>query len=125
MCLRPYNDLVSSAVRNHGAWRDCGPLWSLWSANRFDVFLDVGANIGACTLLMASHGVPVYAFEPNPDNQFYLNESVARLPEAVRSGVHVFPFALGRRPAQLPIYVARGNAGYNARFHTHSLPALL
>ena len=125
MCLRPYNDLVSSAVRNHGAWRDCGPLWSLWSANRFDVFLDVGANIGACTLLMASHGVPVYAFEPNPDNQFYLNESVARLPEAVRSGVHVFPFALGRRPAHLPIYVARGNAGYNARFHTHSLPALL
>ena len=43
-------------------------------ANRdrpIDVFLDIGANFGTHSILFASSGVKVIAFEPNPDCQSY------------------------------------------------------
>jgi len=42
-----------------------------------DVCLDIGAHIGAFTILAASHGARVYAFEPVPDNYALLVENIA------------------------------------------------
>jgi len=42
-----------------------------------DVCLDIGAHIGAFTILAASHGARVYAFEPVPENYALLVENIA------------------------------------------------
>src|SRR5687767_8756025 len=41
----------------------------LRALQRCDACVDVGANIGYYSCLAATHGVPVIAIEPHPDNQ--------------------------------------------------------
>ena len=86
MCLRQYDDLISHEIRVHGVWDDCFPLIHMWkntlksSANEYSkidsFFVDVGANIGSCSLMMAAAGVKVIAFEPSPSNLFYFSQSI-------------------------------------------------
>jgi FkbM family methyltransferase len=72
ICLRP-NQLVDTRVRHEGRWSDCDTLPELIqrsaaqaSGNRRLSFVDVGANIGACALLMAAQRHQVLALEPVP-----------------------------------------------------------
>lgn len=50
-----------------------------------DVFVDVGANVGAYSLRALSRGMTVYSFEPNPENIKILkrNAEINRLPAVV------------------------------------------
>lgn len=61
--------------------------------------VDVGANIGYYTLLAASMGVPVYAFEPDNNNliELYRNIVLNCDSKVYFPKVTVFPFALSDR----------------------------
>ena len=119
LCLRRNGDILSDMVRRHGKWRECSKLVrrlkSLPDA-RAGVFLELGANIGACTLaVLMQTEATVIAFEPSPANLFYLTSSIAeaaRQRADVVSRVVVFPLAAdARNRTTSTLYAARGNAG--------------
>lgn len=62
------------------------------------VIFDIGANIGAASLLFASlfPEAKIYAFEPVPDNFNLLARNVAPYPN-----IHIYPFALGGEDGHL------------------------
>lgn len=121
MCLRQDSDLVSKIIREEGRWDDCDPLLTLWNhsinLNIFtnsSLFVDAGANIGSCSLLIASAGIKVLSFEPLPSNLFYFTRSIKKNIELGVFPVNritVIPFGLGNKSEILTIYSERGNLG--------------
>merc|ERR1719277_1415486 len=134
MCLRQYADIVSDSVKIHGGWGDCPALGAWWESlpdrssemtcsHQFEtcgtphkgtgkLYVDVGTNIGACLVPMASRpdvGSAV-SFEPNPANLFYVTNSLIANPTA-NSKVSLYPVALGDRSDTEPIFQEPGNAG--------------
>ncbi len=67
---------------------------------------DVGANIGVFTILHATEGANVYAFEPNPESYGRLRRNVALNGLAHR--VQLFASALGDEPGIGTLHVTRG-----------------
>jgi len=121
LCVRPYSDLVSRAVRAQGDWHECRDLSRLWKstalqegASKNDVFFDIGANIGACTIHMAanSNAREIVAFEPSKTNLFYLTGTFLASPSFM-SRLTLYPVGLGEEAADLPIYAEPGNAGHS------------
>eukprot|EP01061_Rhynchopus_euleeides_P003746 TRINITY_DN13035_c0_g1_i1.p1 TRINITY_DN13035_c0_g1~~TRINITY_DN13035_c0_g1_i1.p1 ORF type:complete len:181 (+),score=25.59 TRINITY_DN13035_c0_g1_i1:59-544(+) len=60
LCLHPRGDAISDYFWNHGMWDDCKPLpdyldavRTVYNLSHLNV-LDVGGNIGSCTMHMAS-----------------------------------------------------------------------
>ena len=117
-CVRPYSDVISNSIKSRGRWRDCDLLVSLWrqrsrqhpEAGRRELYVDAGANIGSCALLMMSLGVVTHAFEPLPANLFYLRSSMDRNP-SFHSLLHLHEEGLGARAGTLKMYTQIGNAG--------------
>ena len=65
--------------------------------------LDVGANIGLTTVLIARHGEgAVYAFEPHPPTFACLGKTIAANGLA---NAHAVNLALGREEGELPFFV--------------------
>lgn len=125
-CVRRYGDLVSAEMQTQGRWLGCDNLYVLWHEAQHDpgLFVDVGANIGACTLALLAVGARVVAFEPLPSNFWYLNESM-RINAHWRDRLILWPVALGARNATEIIYTERGNAGNSPlRFPTHAQDSL-
>jgi len=126
MCLRNYSDIVSDVIKNSGGWFDCDVLAFLWTLpptqraaswqctgdSETMLFVDVGANIGACTMQMLARQdvAQVVAFEPNPRNQFYLTSTALKNPGS-SSKLALFPDALGASDAIHTMYMEPGNAG--------------
>mmetsp|Transcript_20117 Transcript_20117/g.19420 ORF Transcript_20117/g.19420 Transcript_20117/m.19420 type:complete len:321 (-) Transcript_20117:114-1076(-) len=123
MCLRQDSDLVSKIIREEGRWDDCDPLLTIWKhlINLNDskdmnssLFVDAGANIGSCSLLMASAGINVLSFEPLPSNLFYFTRSIKKNIELgvfPVNRINVIPFGLGNKSEMHTIYSERGNLG--------------
>ena len=107
LCLVGRDDFLSARIISHGRWDECDDIVELWHnrSGAGDVFLDGGANIGACTLqLLLRTSATVVAVEPASTNLFYLTRSLARVMQRhgwrVASRVAVVPFAVGAQPAQ-------------------------
>ena len=120
LCLRD-RDRVSHVVRERGEWGECSKLvWHLQSLpaarRKGAVFLELGANIGVCTLeVLMQTEATVIAFEPSPANLFYptssLSEAAKERP-GVASRVVVYPLAADEHnDTSSTLYTARGNAG--------------
>jgi len=84
------------------------------------IFVDIGADIGSCTMqMLARPDVPeVVAFEPDPKNSFYLTGSVLRNP-GFKERLALFPMALGQAQNDKPstttldeVFLANGEAPY-------------
>ncbi|MDT8331618.1 FkbM family methyltransferase [Roseomonas gilardii] len=74
-----------------------------------DLFADIGANIGAYTVLAAGVvGAEVLAFEPSPTTLPHLRDNL-RLNE-LEGRVTLLPLALGERPGTLRLSARRGAA---------------
>ncbi len=75
----------------------------------YDVFIDVGANIGTYSILMAQKGKKVVAFEPVPDNfrAFHINLLLNHLQDKVR----FFNVGLGRKKETAEFYFNPVNTG--------------
>jgi FkbM family methyltransferase len=70
ICLRA-DDLVDRYIMEDGRWKDCDKLVSpgLNPRNKAKMtYVDVGANIGSCALMLSAGGHTVYAFEPSEVN---------------------------------------------------------
>jgi FkbM family methyltransferase len=79
---------VRTALLEHEPWvKDL--LTSRFRAD--DVFVDVGAIVGAYSLRAASHGMKVYSFEPNPENVKVLKRNA----EINHLSIDLLEYALG------------------------------
>jgi FkbM family methyltransferase len=113
---------VSGLIRKEGQWVNCNTLTEkLLLAGRDDnnnnkgaglVFMDIGANIGACVLqILATTEAKVIAFEPSPRNLFRITSSLLNLPQHMKDRVTLFPVALGSEPATASLLANPTNAG--------------
>jgi FkbM family methyltransferase len=112
-CLRS-GDMVSEIVRSRGTLTECEWLLRAWKTLRIGqqaVFVDAGANIGACTILLATHGARTISFEPSPSNLFYFTSTVLEQPEEVQRRITVFPYGLGDKTGRHVLYAQPGNQG--------------
>ena len=75
ICLRP-TEYVDKHLKKTGQWPECSLLRSLLPPPP-GLFVDAGANIGACSLFMAALGYRVIAFEPTPTTFAALAAGVA------------------------------------------------
>lgn len=122
--MRRTPDVVSNEIRTIKRWKGCDNPLSLYlekyspqknfSQKDSSLFLDVGANIGSCSLLALSAGATVVAFEPLPSNLFYFHESIASLNPQWKDRVTLYPVALGSSKKEETIYTEPGNAGNSA-----------
>jgi len=122
MCVRTYDDIVSSNIRQNGRWGDCDPLLDLWEEtpranpnviknDPTGIFVDAGANIGSCSLIMAAQGHTTIGFEPSRANFFYLSSGVLANNDELRSRVTLYRMGLGKEHTEVTANVAKGNAG--------------
>mmetsp|Transcript_33542 Transcript_33542/g.72618 ORF Transcript_33542/g.72618 Transcript_33542/m.72618 type:complete len:349 (-) Transcript_33542:16-1062(-) len=121
LCLRTYGDLVSDVVRNRGDWTECQTIEDVWTSSMLapfatdgDLFLDIGANIGICSVHMAAatDAKKVVAFEPSPANLFYFTSTLMENP-SLRNEIEVRPIGLGDNATNVPIFAEPGNAGHS------------
>lgn len=78
------------------------------------IFLEIGANIGACTIqMLLSTNATVAVFEPSPLNLHYLTSSLSWLQTdgRLRSGAVVFPLALGDETKTALLFEQHRNSG--------------
>jgi len=69
---------------------------------RFDIFVNIGANIGYYSLLARQHGKKVMAFEPMPDNlKIFLRNIMSN---TGFEDIEVFPIALADRIGVVEIF---------------------
>ena len=122
MCLSA-SDHVSKQITLSGRWRDCKALVQEWhkggSDDRDNVAVELGANIGACTLeLLLLTNASIAAFEPSPVNLFYLTRTLSKLAArwpSITRRVAVFPIGAGDAAGRLQMSHEDGNLG-NSRF---------
>lgn len=113
--------LVDKRILNHGAWTGCAEAVQLLPRHRRCLAVDVGANIGTCTMLFSRLGMPVIAVEPEPSNLALLRATL-RLPQPEGStfaNISIVPQAADEAAGF--VYVHRdptnaGNSSVGARF---------
>jgi FkbM family methyltransferase len=69
------NDHISKVIRQSGVWEPNVTYW-IEKLSHGGIFLDVGANIGYCSLVACNKYSKVYAFEPIPENYTLLEKSL-------------------------------------------------
>ncbi len=122
LCLAESPDIISDAIRQQGRWHDCGKFVRMWEhldslcdAHAEGVLIEVGANVGACTLeLLLRTNARVVAFEPSPTNLFYLTRNLRLAADrnpSIAGRVVVYPLAAGEAARQAVAHVKWGNLG--------------
>ena len=123
-CLGPRTDILSSYVMRNRRWDECLQHVLNWRSREDgpegqapgkSIWLEVGANIGMCTLEMLWRtDAHVVALEPSPANLFYLTSTLAaaaKLRPSVADRVLVIPLAAGDAASTSVLYAANSNAG--------------
>ena len=120
ICLYFGDDVISNSFMRDGYWRDCLELPVFAKAayaasedqsSEVPVVLDVGANIGTCSLLMASQGMLVTAFEPEKKNAAMLRTSILLNRYSLRGNVTLYNLAVSDRVGEDVVRSEKGNMG--------------
>ena len=86
--------------------------------------LDIGANIGYFTVLMAKLGGFVYAFEPEPDNYKILVSNIVT--NGVQDSTHPLMLAIGDYDEVIDMYLCPDNPGmhrlYRSQWCNRTIP---
>lgn len=134
LCVRAAGNTVDGELKMHGRWSACLQLARLLSAGGLGHpgcrVLDIGANIGACTVMLAKIGYSVTAFEPLPRNAELLEASLelngllrrAAGPEGQEEETHggsatLLRTALGQKDSLSYVLEGRNNAGMSVVLH--------
>lgn len=110
MYIYKVGDIVSNDILWKGAW-DINKVEQIEAGmNKYrmhnnlttsqTVFLDVGANIGWFSLVIAALGYSVVAVEPMQANVRMLRSSLCENEKVLRGSVTLLPLGLGERPAK-------------------------
>mmetsp|Transcript_5792 Transcript_5792/g.35963 ORF Transcript_5792/g.35963 Transcript_5792/m.35963 type:complete len:890 (+) Transcript_5792:259-2928(+) len=113
ICVRQEPNLVDSVVRNTGGyWPDCQKIVKLLPSSPSEKWtvLDVGANIGACSIWVASLGHQVISFEPKQLHVELINASLA-LDEEIARKVTLHECGLGNRSSFGILVSEQANTG--------------
>eukprot|EP00808_Paulinella_micropora_P022944 g26455.t1 len=116
LCLSP-KDMISQYIRREGIWQDCETLVDIFNRLRKrnpghnHTVIDVGANIGACTVALLLEGARVISFEPHPLNLFFLTSTIMSLPAEMRARSMLFPYGAGEHFYVDKIYYHDYNPG--------------
>ena len=108
LCLRT-RELLDSVMRSKGRWPDCDVLPSLMPSP--GLFVDVGANIGACSILMASLGHRVISIEPTPPTFVALAAGVAGNAPNPSWDVRLINAGVSNSTGPATIFSGPGNSG--------------
>mmetsp|Transcript_23291 Transcript_23291/g.26966 ORF Transcript_23291/g.26966 Transcript_23291/m.26966 type:complete len:449 (+) Transcript_23291:141-1487(+) len=115
MCVHTFPDFVSDSIRNRREWNDCNVLSSIWNDsthNEKSVYVEIGANIGACVMeMLLGTEANIIAFEPHPMNLFNLKKTVSKLAPALQDRLQLVPVGLGDKEGSSTIYAANNNMG--------------
>ena len=109
LCLRE-GQAVDEYVKRHGRWMDCDPLQKLMRREK-GVFVDVGANIGTCSMMMASLGHRVVSFEPTPPTFVALAAALAGTAPSPSWDVRLVNAGVSNESGAAVIQTQPGNAG--------------
>lgn len=108
------NDFISNYIRKEGNWYDCISLLHLWNnlpgKNEIDFFLDIGANIGICSMNFIDIGVKTISIEPLPDNVNLYTKSLLINPHMLNN-VELYPYGVGQNDSTSVMKIQRGNWG--------------
>lgn len=126
LALRTYRDKLSQHLRHLGWLEECRDLMDIWvqsmsaigngTRRAEGIFVDVGANIGACSIYFASKSITTLAFEPLPSNLYYFTKAVLLNREKSKHDLkqlRIFKVALGAtdKPQEVQLNVQRDNSG--------------
>lgn len=118
-------DLIDRAIALEGIWEEqqLEDFAAVCRAQRADIFLDIGANTGIYSVLLARLRLcgEIIAFEPDPGNfaRLLANLSVNRLVGTVRA----LPVAVGHEAAEVSLMQAgSGNRGESWVAHPDKPP---
>lgn len=112
MCLEDWG-MISQSFRVRGRWPDCDalkPMWAEAASYGNGIFLDIGANIGSCSLFMAHNGADVISFEPIPANYKKVIQSIHANPDFGKR-MKLYPYGLGAADAVVEAFGEPGNLG--------------
>ena len=119
MYLHEHDLGLTPSVRRYGGWEPLETQVVLHEVKQGETVLDIGANVGYYTLLLAacvgSEG-RVIAFEPEPDNLALLEANV-RLNRL--SNVTVVPKAVSSAGSSLPLYLSEDQKGTHSFWHAY------
>lgn len=78
LCVRIDKDVVSDTIKRQGKWPECYELFGIVEVVGWKdcVVLDVGANMGSCSMVLMRSGFQVMAFEPLPSSAGLLRASL-------------------------------------------------
>ena len=114
LCLRQ-KQLLDREVAMKGRWKDCDVLRDLMPAEKANtrqtLFVDVGANIGSCSMMMASLGHRVISFEPTPPTFIALSAALAANAPNPSWDVRLVNAGVSNASGAANIVTQPGNAG--------------
>jgi FkbM family methyltransferase len=115
--------VVSGELMRYGLWEFAESMALLSVAWPGMTFLDVGANVGYfSTLLARTLKAPgrVYSFEPEPDNHFLLAVNALLTAQLFPQAAPITPFcrALAERDGPARLHVFERNLGLHSLVHT-------
>ena len=111
MFLHPHNEYISNFIRKYGLWEPYTSeiLLEICRKNSDSIFIDIGANLGWFSLLAASRGMSVIAFEPIKSNYDLFLRSIKN--NNYQELITVHRVALGDVERKMVFNVAEKNMG--------------
>lgn len=110
-----HNDFISNTIRKNHLWYDCDFIYKIiskYAINRTDDMfsLDVGANIGSCSLLLLAMNISTISFEPLPKNLHLFTRSLLHNSKFLPF-ITLYPIAVGNKNSFLEISFHKDNMG--------------
>jgi FkbM family methyltransferase len=106
----PINEYISDNIRQYGVWEKyCSEVMlELIKKENNLMFIDIGANIGYFSLLMASNSIECLSFEPIDENYLLFEKSIA---ENNFTNIKLFKVGLGESDCEKKFYIFPNNMG--------------